>query len=263
MPASTDINIPRADTVDYADAAVVCRYARTLIDAYARAGGYNTPSVNNAAIRSAIAEGRLWLTRTRDLIDTILAPERKPHSSPAIPHSGVAVHPTEFCKQNSDSSHERKLAHSPGESPIIPPGAARFIPALIDAYDAVYRACYGQSCHNYLRHVRLTTADRWIHGNLTLTETDIALLIGDEIDRDIRGLDPRYYTFYYTVLERWVNELTRYGRFRDIPTAEAHRRLAHLIKANLHPYLGTAQQAEIKFHWLQTYGLTQPRPTTY
>lgn len=125
------------------------------------------------------------------------------------------------------------------------------IPDLLDSYDLLHRICNGQPCYDYLRQVRLTAVQQWLKGDRSISQTDVVLMIAREADRDIRHLEPRYSHYLFQVLQQWIDELNRYGRFRSLPIREAARRLRYLLDHDLFAYLGSRQQA-IKHRWLTT-----------
>lgn len=120
------------------------------------------------------------------------------------------------------------------------------IPKLLDAYDFYYRICNGESANDYIRNIRLKTAGLWAKGDKSISETYLVLEILKEIQRDSRTLDRKYSMFALGVLGDWVKELISYGKFRNIPKAEAYARLQYLIDDDLFAYLGTKEQASAK-----------------
>lgn len=127
------------------------------------------------------------------------------------------------------------------------------IPHLLSAYDLLYRICNGTPIFDYIRKIRLKTADTWAKGNKTISQTDIAIAILNEADRDHTTIAPRYTQYAYTLVARWVDELIDFGHFRNIPTHEAYNRLTYLLSHDLTTYLGRTQQAATKSAWARTY----------
>jgi len=133
------------------------------------------------------------------------------------------------------------------------------MPDLIIAYDFFYRVCNGTPCYDYLREVKLKTVDHWLKGDKSISDTDVVLLLLSETDRDIRSLEKRYSDFAFSALGEWIDELTRYGRFIDIPLAEAYKRLTYILKDDLFAYLGRKEKQDAaKMIWTQKYALENP-----
>ncbi len=207
-PSFPDITLPQADCLDYTDLNAICRYQQQLCTLYAQRGGFQSPAPSGSAIRSLLAEGRIWLDNVRSLISGILRSESSPLTLAALPD-------------------------------------------LLESYDLLYRICNGVPCHDYLRQVRLAAVQLWLKGDRSISQTDAVLMIAREADRDIRQLEPRYSRYLFQVLQQWIDELNRYGRFRSLPIKEAARRLRYLLDHDLFAYLGSRQQA-IKHRWLTT-----------
>ncbi len=130
------------------------------------------------------------------------------------------------------------------------------IPDLLSAYDFFYRVCNGGTCYDYLREVKLDTVDRWLQGDKSISDTDVVLLLLTEADRDIRSIDKRYSDFAFSVLGEWIDELAKYGRFINIPLAEAYKRLAYMLKDDLFAYLGRKEKQDAaKMAWTKRYAL--------
>jgi len=213
-----NIAIPKAVDIDYSNAGEVCGYQLLLCKIFEKAGGFSYPLVSNQTIREVRNEGRIWLNKVKTVIDYIL-------ESP-IPRS----------------SDVRMLT-------------LKEIPDLLSSYDFFYRVCNGSPVFDFLREARLKAVDRWLKGDKSITQTDIVLLILCEADRDIKTLDSRYSRYGCSVMEAWIDELCRYGRFRGITLPEVYGRLCYLLKNNLVAYLGGKKQDEIKARWADTYKL--------
>jgi len=128
------------------------------------------------------------------------------------------------------------------------------ITELIPAYDLFYRVCNGAPCYDYLREVKLRTADRWLRGDKSISNTDVVLLLLSETCRDIRTLEKRYSGYVLGVYGKWIDELVRYGRFIDIPMAEAYKRLIYMLKDDLFAYFGSKEKQDaVKTVWTKEY----------
>lgn len=222
MPAGI---IPRAYGIDYTDVDEVCGYQLLLCKLFEKAGGFLYPPVTNSEIREIQGEGRIWLREVRDLIASLLEAPVNPAA-----HDG-----------------DRMTLDA--------------IPGLLSSYDFFYRVCNGEPCPGYLREIRLRTADRWLRGDRSISTTDVVIMLLKEVAYDIRTLEKRYTDYSVGVMGKWIDELTRYGRFRDIPLREAYSRLRYLIQDNLFAYLGSRQQDGIKRRWVETYSVPNARVT--
>lgn len=211
--------IPSAYDVNYADAAEVCGYQLLLCKMFEWAGGFSGPGAGtNGTIRTVRKEGLVWLREVRRIVESILeAPVR-----------------TEY----------GKTGHGLGD-----------IPGLLSSYDMFHRICNGGPCFDYLRNVRQETAMRWIRGDRSISMTDVALLLLQEVNRDNRTLERRYSDFCIGVMGKWIDELTKFGRFRNTPYPEALRRLGYLLDDDLFVYLGSREQRRIKVRWTDAYAV--------
>lgn len=131
------------------------------------------------------------------------------------------------------------------------------IPDLLDAYDFMFRVCNGRPCLGYVREVKLKTVGQWVKGDRSITETNVALLLLSEVDRDIHTLEERYTNFALSVMEKWIEELVKFGKFRRGTLSESFRKLAYLLNSNLFAYLGSREQPKIKAQWAQKYTLAE------
>ena len=140
-------------------------------------------------------------------------------------------------------------------SPVNETGMALdAIPKLVDAYEFFYRVCNNTSAFSFIRKVRLKTAEYWVKGNNTITETDVVLGILREVRRDVRTLDNKYSQYAYSVKDRWIEELCKNGKFRNVTLWEAYGRLSYLIQSDLFAYFNN--QAVVKANWVRTYSLS-------
>lgn len=205
--------------VDYTNPDEVCAYQVLLTRLYEQEGGFSSPSVANSATREIRQQGSVWLREARFLIRDILdAP---------FPSTSSALH-----------------------SPLSA------IPGLLSSYDILHRICNATPCGDFLREVKLKTTDLWLHGNKSISKTDVVLMLLSETDRDIHNLDKRFAQYALTILEKWIEELSVHGRFADIPLSEAYRRLAYLLNRDLFVYLGRTSQYKVKKQWAQNYTLS-------
>ncbi len=137
---------------------------------------------------------------------------------------------------------------------LLTDGPLADIPQLIPAYDIMYRISHGQADLDFLKKVRTNTARRWLGGDKTLSATDIALIIADQIDIDVHSIDDRYIKYSFGEIGKWIEELEKYGQFRNIPLTEAYRRLERLMKDELFAYVGGGvRQLNAKRRWAEKY----------
>ncbi|MBD5356174.1 MAG: hypothetical protein HDR88_04095 [Bacteroides sp.] len=169
----------------------------TLITRYEQAGGFTYPRITNPEIRQIQTEGKIQLREAKYLITHLL---------------NIPLHTTPQ-PTNSSSLSSTSLSH---------------LPQLLSVYDLLYRICYGKPNADFVTSSRLAAVDRWIKGDKTLTQTDIVIMLAEEIDRDIRGIDPKYVRYCLTTQEKWLKEFTLRGRFLNTPSPEAQRRLRFL-----------------------------------
>lgn len=208
--------IPAAADIDYTDVDAIYGYHLLLGKICEMQGGLDCPPVNNATVREIRKQGQCWLREVKALVGSILS-SPIPQVMPVIPNLGD-------------------------------------MPELVHAYDLMYRITNGTPCYEYLRMVKLKTADRWIKGDRSISGTDVALLLLSEVDRDIRSLDSRYSDYALGVLDSWVDDLDRNGRFTDTPLSEAYTRLTYLLRTDLFVYYGDKDsQDKAKLRWVREY----------
>lgn len=217
-----DIQLPEASAIDYTNADEICGYQLMLCKVYGQAGGFERPSATNAAIREALKQGCVWLREVKPIIDGIISP--------------TTISPRHITL---------------GE-----------LPDILSAYDILFRLCNGSHCLGYIREVKLKAVDRWLKGDKTISETEIALMILSEVNRDARSLERRYSEYALGIMERWIDELTANGNFANIALSEAYRRLTHLLNNNLYVYLGRQEQPKAKARWISEYTLTDSQIDT-
>jgi len=212
--------IPATD-IDYTDVDAICGYQLLLCKIFEREGGFGFPAVTNATIREVQNQGKVWLKEVKFLIAYILSSPVKAQTAPNVTLAAI--------------------------------------PDLLDSYDFFYRICNGAPCFDYLREVKLKTADRWLKGDKAISDTDVALLLLSETDRDISTLEKRFYSYAISVMGKWIEELTENGRFINARVPEAYKRLAYLLRRDLFVYLTGKEQPKIKARWIKEYQLTDDR----
>lgn len=130
------------------------------------------------------------------------------------------------------------------------------IPRLLQSYDFLYRIGNGTPCYDYIRKVKLRTADLWVKGDKSISQTYVVLLLLSEIDRNIGGVEERYAKYAINIMFSWVDELVEYGEFKDISMAETYRRLSYLLNADLFAYMSREDEAKVKTQWVSAHTLT-------
>lgn len=130
------------------------------------------------------------------------------------------------------------------------------IPKLLSSYELFYRICHGAPANEYVRSVRLQTANRWAKGDKSIPETYLVLELMREIDRDNLTLDNRYSMFAIGAFDDWIKELCHYGRFSGIPQAEAYARLRYMISRNLFAFMDSKTEEVEKKRWITNNTLT-------
>lgn len=129
------------------------------------------------------------------------------------------------------------------------------IPRILDSYDLFYRICNGTPAFDRIRRARLKTADLWVKGDRSISQTDMVLGLLREADRDSRTLERRYSQYAFEILGEWIDELQACGKFRNIPLHEAYDRLNYLLSDDLFLFLGRTEQPRIKAQWIRSYAL--------
>lgn len=209
--------VPAASDVNYSDSDEICGYRLLLCKMFERAGGFSHPLKTSSTIRMIQAQGLVWLKEVRRVIDDFFNSPIQPDGT----DSGITLND---------------------------------ISDLLGSYDFFYRVCNGSPCFDYLRKVRLKTADRWIRGDKSASQTYIALGLLKETDRDIRTMERKYTSYAISIMGNWIDELCTYRKFRDIPAHEAYDRLTYLINTDLLAYFNN--EAAVKAKWIKSYMLS-------
>lgn len=136
------------------------------------------------------------------------------------------------------------------------------IPGLLQSYDFFYRIGHGSPCFDYLREVKIKTADRWVKGDKSISQTDIVLLLLSEVDLNIRDVEERYAKYAINVMSTWVDELIKYSEFKDTPLSETYRRLSYLLNADLFAYMSRKDESKAKASWGSKFTLTEEQIDT-
>lgn len=129
------------------------------------------------------------------------------------------------------------------------------IPALLRAYETLYRIVNEASDSDYIRSVRLQLVDLWLKGDKSISKTDMVLGILYEAARDNRTLQRRYSQYAFSIVSDWIRELRLRGTFPNTPFNEAYARLSYLLTDDLSAYFAPREQAAAKNRWIETHTL--------
>ncbi|MCM1490522.1 MAG: hypothetical protein NC095_06830 [Muribaculum sp.] len=246
---ATDI-IP-ANSIDYQNVREVCAYRLLLCKIYECEGGLNLPPKSTPLTREISRQAKIWLLEVKSLMENILtSPLTK-----SIPNS-ERIPNSSFLIPNSISSDKS----IPNSSFLIP--NLYSIPDLLDGYDMLHRIARGVACHDFIREVRLRTADRWLKGDKSISSTEVAIMLITETNRDIRTLEERYAKYSMGVMASWVDRLLRNGKFSDIPLSESYMILSLLLDTNLSAFTGSRDQLKIKCRWIDSHFLDEQQIDT-
>lgn len=205
--------VTKASLIDYANVDEVCGYQSLLCKIFERAGGFSYPSVHNTVIRHVQNEACIWLKEVARVLESRLS------GKPASPD----------------------------------PQDISSIPDLLGSYDIFYRLYNGEPCYDFIRRIKLLTADCWAKGNRSISATDVTVMLIEECERNVRAIDRRYSDFCLNTVGDWVKELTTNGRFSNISASESYKRLNCLIKTDLTAFLGLMTQQQLKKQWVNAF----------
>lgn len=215
MPGIT-LNIPEADSIDYGNSDEICGYQLLLSKMFELAGGLNVPSTSNREIISIQREGLIWLNKVKGVISSLFMSSIPPDTT--------------------------DLKINLGD-----------IPAIIGAYDFLYRVCHGSPCFDFIKDIRFKTANRWVKGDRSISEAQVALMLRREINRDIRKVEERYLNFSGSVMDSWINDLNIYGTLKGLSSEDAYQVLDFLLRSDLFAF---GVKKEDKLKWIRTYSLS-------
>lgn len=211
------MTIPPAHTVNYSDPQAICGYQILLCKMYERAGGFECPRPSGKEVLAIRREGMVWLKEVKRVIDQLF-------SSPI-----------------TMNNIERQISLSD-------------IPQLLASYDFFYRVCHGAPCFPYLSKIRMKAVNRYVQGDKSISQAQVALMLCKEACGNIRQMEQRYLDFSGSVVESWVNDLEKYGKLRDMPLREAYDVLSYLLKENLFAYISNPNS---KLLWIKAYTLKE------
>lgn len=209
-----NIDIPSASSINYHDADEICGYQLLLCKMFEREGGFEYPPVSNRTTSSIKREGTVWLREVKATIDNILS------------------------------------APLPGTDNIPSLGD---IPQILGAYDFFYRVCNGFPCDDFIRETVLKSVARYVRGDKSLSQAQVALMLQKEADRDIRTLEKRYLTFSGKVMENWVDSLESTGRISHVSDSDLYDILKYLLFSDLFAF---GVRRDSKLRWIDRYSLS-------
>lgn len=215
--SGTSLNIPLAESVDYANADEICGYQLLLCKMFEQAGGLNIPTASNKETSAIRREGLTWLRNVKGIIENLFL-------SPITP----------------DSSCVKIILGD--------------IPDILGSYEFFYYVCHGRLCSDFIKDIRFKTANRWLDGDKSITEAQVALMLRKEINRDIRKIEQRYLDFSGSVMTSWITYLRIYGNLKDMTCLDAYRVLDFLLRDDLFAF---GVNKEDKLKWLKAYTLSE------
>lgn len=134
-------------------------------------------------------------------------------------------------------------------------GSLSAIPELLDPYCLIHSVGRGSHDTTFSNRIRVTSVNRWLAGEKTITGTQIVRLLWPLVASDPTGIDRRFSAFCTKSLRSWTNELDNYGRFQGISRSEACQRLTHILSHDLFAYLpgNRVNERTTKLKWADAY----------
>lgn len=204
-------DIISATDIDYSNAEEICGYQLLVCKIFEREGGLDYPPTSNILTTAVKREGIIWLSEVRKSIDELFA---------------------------SPISTER-VGLSLGD-----------MPRILGAYDFYHRVSYGSPCYDFLRDIVLKSANRYAKGDKTISETQLALMLLKEMERDIRTMEKRFLSFGLAVMNGWITDLERTGKITKVSKSDAYDILSFLLFYDLFAY---GVKSESKLRWINSY----------
>ncbi len=168
-------------------------------------------------------------------------------------HNGGLSFPRKTTKALTDIDSENKYWLLETKH-IMPSAPLTWISRCIEGYDLLHRIYYGEIPTEFTKSVVARTVKRWLAGDKSVSETEIATIVDRQRRCNVKSLDYKYLSWLCSVEEKWIKELERHGKFRDIPMSEAYNRLRILTGTDLRAYYGDKKaQDNIKRKWAKTY----------
>lgn len=213
----TQFDIPLATSINYLDADEICGYQLLLCKMFESEGGFQIPAVSNRITALVGREGSIWLRKVKALIKSILS---------------------------EDASKESTCRSLPNLGEI---------PRLLYSYDFFHRVCNGFPCYDFIREVVLKSANRYVKGDKSLSQAQVALMLEKEADRDIRTMEKRYLTFGEKMMEKWIDSLEHNGRINQVSESDSYEILKYLLLSDLFAF-GIKRSAKLR--WIESHLLS-------
>ncbi len=211
-------NIISAKDLDYSSVGEICGYQLLMCKIFERAGGFGRGATcSRKEISIVKREGLVWLQNVKKTIGKIV--------------EGAIRKDLEDARLTLGD-----------------------IPRLLNSYDFFYRVCNNGPCYDFVREITLKTADRWAKGDKTISESQVALMLQKEINRDISTIARRYIDFSMSVLCSWVDDLRMYGKIRNISQEDSYFVIGSLLWQDLFTF---GVKKEDKVRWIGTYALDE------
>lgn len=208
------LDIPSATAINYHDADEVCGYQLLLCKIFEREGGLNYPPATNRLTAAIKREGMIWLSEVKKSIAELFT------SPIAREDFGIGLED---------------------------------IPRILEAYDFFYRVCHGAACKDFIRDIVLKSADRYVKGDKSISQAQVALMLLKEMERNVLTMEDRYLTFSVTVMECWVNDLERTGKIGQVSESDSYDILNYLLFRDL---LAFGIKRDGKLKWIKSYVLS-------
>jgi len=137
---------------------------------------------------------------------------------------------------------------------IMPTAPLTWISRGIEGYDLLHRIYNGEIPTEFTKDVVVKAVNRWLAGDKSVSETEIAAIIDRQMQFNAKSLDHKYISWLCSIKGKWIKELDQYGKFRAIPASEAYSRLSLIMGTDLRAYYGDKKtQDNKKRKWAETY----------
>ena len=208
------MDIPSASAVNYHDADEVCGYQLLLCKIFEREGGLNYPPTTNRLTAAIKREGKIWLREVKKSVAELFA---SPITSEDF---GIGLED---------------------------------IPRILESYDFFYRICHGAACNEFIRDIGLKSANRYVKGDKSITQAQVALMLLKGMERNILTMEDRYLTFSVKEMECWVNDLERTGKIAHVSENDSYDILNYLLIQDLFAF---GIKRDVKLRWIKSYTLS-------
>jgi hypothetical protein len=118
----------------------------------------------------------------------------------------------------------------------LPYAKADSIIDLLSAYNILYRICfYREPDATFLGKCRNRVISEYMNGSMAVSEGVFATMI-QQAKRAGSEIDTKALNKFFSLINKWCNELRESGQFIDVAISENYRRLTVLLKENLSAY---------------------------